>query len=148
LIDCKSTEYSVIIPAGTTSQTGGCTTKVCVSGNLQPTGKTGLTHYPEGAANLKILWYFLSFDQRIDPASVLKTITLTANGKPVDTKLSSDSDWKSDSRISGLVKNAQEGRWMVFQASQPLPLDSDINITVGPNTPSVEGPLTSKSPNF
>ncbi|GAP21193.1 Ig-like domain-containing alpha-2-macroglobulin family protein [Leptolinea tardivitalis] len=139
----KSTEYFVIIPAGTTSQTGGVLQKSVEWKFTTPPVKL-VTHYPEGSSQPQNSLVFLSFDQRIDPASVLKTITLTANGKPVDTKLSSDSDWKSDSRISGLVKNAQEGRWMVFQASQPLPLDSDINITVGPNTPSVEGPLTSK----
>ncbi len=40
-----------------------------------------------------------------------------------------------------MVKDSQEGRWMVFQATETLPLASSVNITVGPNTPSAEGPL-------
>ena len=36
------------------------------------------------------------------------------------------------------------GRWIAFQAKAPLPADSDVTVTIGPGTPSAEGPLVTK----
>ena len=48
---------------------------------------------------------------------------------------------EADKTVSRLAENAQEGRWLAFRAAQPLPLDTGITVTVGPGTPSAEGPL-------
>ena len=39
------------------------------------------------------------------------------------------------------MKNASEGRWLAFRAVEPLPADTRSPVTVGPGTPSAEGPL-------
>ncbi len=139
----KSTKYIVTVPAGTKSQTGGVLTKAVEWSFTTPTVKL-ISQYPDGISQPLNPLIFLTFDQRIDPAAALKTVTLAAAGSPVATRLSTESDWKSNAAVNRLVKGAQEGRWMVFQPVEALPLDTDIAITVGPETPSAEGPLVSK----
>lgn len=139
----KSTMYKVIVPAGTKSQTGGMLAKAVEWTFTTPTAKL-VSRYPEGISQPANPLIFLGFDQRVDPAAVLKTVTLTAGGISVSTRLSTDSDLKGNAAVARLVKSAQEGRWLVFQPVETLPLDTDISVTVGPNAPSAEGPLTSK----
>lgn len=139
----KSTIYKVTVPAGTKSQTGGVLANAVEWTFTTPTVKL-ISRYPDGISQPQNPLIFLGFDQRIDPAAVLKTVTLTAAGKPIATRISTEADWKTNPTISRLSKNAQEGRWMVFQPVEALPLDTDIFITVGPDTPSAEGPLVSQ----
>jgi alpha-2-macroglobulin len=40
-----------------------------------------------------------------------------------------------------LAEDAGERRWLAFVAQEPLPADAAIEVTVGPGTPSAEGPL-------
>ena len=85
--------------------------------------------------------FFISFDQRIDPARVLQKITVTADGQKVGIRLATQAEKVEDQTVKNLVMNAQESRYLVFRASEPLPADAEINVTVEAGTPSAEGPL-------
>ncbi|NMB54881.1 MAG: hypothetical protein GYA15_09290 [Leptolinea sp.] len=136
----KSTIYTVTIPAGIKSQTGGTLEKAVSWKFTTPTVRL-VKKYPENISQPPDPKIFLAFDQRIDPAAVIKTITLTADGKSVPILLSTKTDWQKNNAVSRLAENAGEDRWMVIQPETPLPLASNVQVTIGPDTPSAEGPL-------
>jgi len=136
-----ATLFNVTVPAGTQSAVGG-TLAEAVSWTFRTPPPSIEQSYPNyGPQGLEPL-IFISFDQRINPQAVLDTITATADGEPFSISLADEEAYEKDEQISGLVENAAEGRWMVFAPDKPLPKDSEINIMVGPETPSAEGPIT------
>jgi len=83
----------------------------------------------------------MAFDQRINPDAVMGYITTTADGKEFNIKLASEKQVEEDKRVSRLAENAGEGRWLAFVATNPLPEDADINVSISSGMPSAEGPL-------
>ena len=139
----KATSYRVTIPAGTTSATGGVLAKA-VEWSFSTPPATLTTGFPNSSAESRTPLFFIHFDQRIDPAQVLKTIRVTASGQNASLALVSEADLKADKTYSYLLDGAKAGRWLAFRAQQPLPSDADVTVTVGPGTPSAEGPLVTK----
>ena len=60
----------------------------------------------------------------------------------MDIVLASQTEIDADERVSQLAKDAQEGRWLAFRATQAFPTETNISVSIGPGTPSAEGPLT------
>ena len=144
----KSTEYTVSIPAGTKSVNGGVLAEAITWSFSTPAPKV-ISMYPENIPQALEPLIFLHFDQRIDPAKVLDTITLYAGAGKAELRLATEDEIKADENIQKMVENATEGRWMVFRANQALLPDTTVSITVGPGTPSAEGPLvTTTSQSF
>ncbi len=140
-----ATEYTVTIPAGTTSQTGGQLAETLqFTFRTPPPTLTQSYPYSGDPQPLEPL-FFVAFDQRIDPEAVLETIQVEAEGQALRIQLASDEEIEADEDVSRLVEQAVEGRWLVFKASEPLPKASTITIKIGPGTPSAEGPLTTQS---
>ena len=139
-----ATQYKVTIPAGTQSVTGG-TLAEDISWSFRTPPPTMEQYYPNYGPQDLEPFMFISFDQRIDPQAVLDTITATADGKPFSVSLADEEAYTEDDDINRLIENASESRWMVFTADDPLPKDSEITITIGPETPSAEGPITTAS---
>ena len=140
-----ATEYTVSVPAGTTSRTGGK-----LAEELQFTFRTPpptlIQSYPySGNPQPLDPLFFVSFDQRVDPAAVLETLRVEAEGEALRIQLASDEEIEADERVSRLVEAAVEGRWLVFKATELLPKASTITVEIGPGTPSAEGPLTTQS---
>lgn len=144
----KATSYRVTVPAGIKSVSGEALEKE-VTWTFTTPAPVLTSKYPEGIPQPLDPLIFLEFDQRIDPAAVLKTIRLYAGGTPYDVVLASEDEIKANETISNLTKNAQDGRWMVFKAVESFPAATTISITVGPGTPSAEGPaVTSTAQSF
>jgi hypothetical protein len=141
----KATEYTGTIPKGTRSINGSVLAEAVTWSFSTPAPKVE-TIYPRDIPQGLEPLIFLQFDQRIDPAAVLKTITVYAGVGEVELRLASENEISSDEEIQGLVENAVDGRWMVFRATQPLLPDSTVSITIGPGTPSAEGPLVTTIP--
>jgi len=136
-----ATEYTVSIPAGTESATGSQLAE-SVEFSFSPPPPTvqqpsPYSHDPQPLDPI----FFISFDQRIDPAAVLETIQVTADGKEVAVNLISAEIAGKDKAVQRLIDNAGESRWLVFQASESLPQDTNIYVQIGPGTPSAEGPV-------
>ena len=74
---------------------------------------------------------------------MLKTIAVKSGGKTFDLALLSDEEAKAHEVVGSLVAQAQDGRWLAFKTTEPLPADAQVNVTVGPGVPSAEGPLKS-----
>ena len=139
-----ATEYTVTIPAGVESAIGGVLAETIEFTFTTPT-VTLDRYYPSQSPQPLDPLFFVSFNQRIDAQAVLETIQVSADGQPVQFKMATEEEINSDEMVKSYVKNALESRWLVFKATQDLPKDASISITIGPNTPSAEGPLVTQS---
>ena len=136
----KATSYTVTVPAGTKSESGSVLA-TAVTWKFTTPAPIVVSKYPQDIPQPLQPLIFIGFDQRIDPAAVLKTIQLYAANNSYELRLATDDEISEDTQISRFVENAQQGRWLVFKALKPFPADSSVSITVGPGTPSAEGPL-------
>jgi hypothetical protein len=140
----KATSYTVTVPAGTKSESGAMLAAP-VTWKFSTPPPVVVTMYPQGIPQPLQTLIFIGFDQRINPAAVLKTIQLYAGNASFDLRLATEDEISADTQISRFVENAQEGRWLVFKAVKLFPADTSVSITVGPGTPSAEGPMVTTS---
>jgi uncharacterized protein YfaS (alpha-2-macroglobulin family) len=142
-----ATQYSVTVPAGTKSATGGtlATAKTWSFTTPPPQLKN---YHPQGGSNPRDALMYLEFDQRIDAEAVLGTVKVRAEQRELKIRLATQEEIARDTIVNNLSKAAEAGRWIAFRAVDPasgdarlaLPGDSGISISVGPGTPSAEGP--------
>lgn len=138
-----ATEYVVTVPAGTRSATGGV-----LASDVRWTFTTPPVRvqwsYPDSDPQPLDPVFAVAFDQRIDPQAVLNTISVTANGTQVPVRLATEEEIGEVQNIKERIQDWPQGRWLAFRAEQPLPADAAIVVTLGPGTPSAEGPLVSQ----
>ena len=138
-----ATEYLVTVPAGTQSATGGVLAEtVRWTFSTPPVRMT--TYYPSTGPQPLDPLFLVAFDQRIDPQAVLETIQVTADRQAVPVRLADEEEIDADKAARRIADGAGEGRWLAFVAREPLPTDAAIEVTVGPGTPSAEGPLVTR----
>ncbi len=141
----KATEYRVTVPAGVKSASGAVLAEA-VSWTFRTPPPKVITTYPYGDFVKLEPIFFVAFDQRIDPAAVLATVHLDAGGRSIGVAQVTETELEKDEAVAQMAKNAQEGRWLAFRALESLPADTAINLTIGPGTPSAEGPLSTTEP--
>jgi hypothetical protein len=98
----KATEYRATVPAGTKSATGG-TLAEAVSWTFKTPPPKIVTTYPNEYDSPQPLepLFFILFDQRIEPAAVLKTIQVTAGSR--DVEIVSSANWqRMHKKVAGL----------------------------------------------
>jgi alpha-2-macroglobulin len=88
----------------------------------------------------------IAFDQDIDPAAVLRTTRLAADGRALPLRLATPAELAADTLAARIAAGLQDGRWVALRPTQPLPRDAEIQVTVQPGTPSAEGPRTTTQP--
>ncbi len=138
-----ATEYTVTIPAGTTSETGGVLAEdVTFSFSTPP---PTVTQFGPQSDSLPLEPVFVAtFDQQVEPEAVIDRIILDADGeRPV--RIATADEIEADETASDLVARAQDRRWVAFRPVDPLPPDTRVRVDVGEGTPSAEGPLTTTS---
>ncbi len=131
--------FRATIPAGTRSALGGslATTE---SWRFETPPPRLVARHPEGGPVRRDALLFAAFDQRIDRAAVLATIQLRAGGAPRALRLATDAEAKEDATVARLLRAAEPERWLAFRPEAPLPPDTAVEVSVGPCTPSAEGP--------
>ena len=71
---------------------------------------------------------------------------LKAAGKTYATRMLTADEIAANDNIKSLVDSTkaaeQDGRWLAFAATEPFPKDTHVEVTIGPGTPSAEGPNT------
>jgi len=137
-----ATQYTVEIPAGTTSATGGKLDQGVTFTFTTPAPAIERS-FPNSGPTRRDTPLFISFNQRIDPAAVLKTISVKTGERTYAVELIGEEEARADQLLSGRVRAAQDGRWLAFRTTELLPADTSVTVTVGPGTPSAEGPLAS-----
>jgi len=139
-----ATEYTVEIPARTTSQSGAELTETVTWQFQTPTVQI-IDFYPEREGLALNPIFVVRFDQRVDPAEVLETVTMRADGEVRAIRLATEDEIADDEELARRVSAALEGRFIAFRSEEPFDPDTRIAITFGPNVPSSEGPRTSSS---
>ncbi|HEX8710100.1 MAG TPA: alpha-2-macroglobulin family protein, partial [Pyrinomonadaceae bacterium] len=144
-----ATQYSVQVPAGTRAA-NGATLAAARTWSFATPAPQVRTSYPRDESQPRDTLMFVEFDQRIDPAAVLRTIKVRGNNVPLQTRLATPEEIAADPTVQQLAKAAVAGRWLAFRVINPasgetqlaLPGDAAINVSIGPGTPSAEGPRT------
>ena len=134
-----ATEYEVTIPAGTTSATGG-RLESAFRWSFGTPALTLVTTYPNEGPHRRDSIMFAAFDQQIDPDAVLSTTKVRAGRQSYDIRLATAEDVAGDDQVSRLAKQAGEGRWLAFKATETLPYNTTVLVDIGPGAPSAEGP--------
>ena len=153
-----ATRYSASVPAGTRSQNGGQTASE-VTWTFTTPPPTIKRTYPEDSrqSQARDTLMFIEFDQRVDPTDVLRNIKVRAEGTEISTRLATKEEIEADPTLNDRIQNAEKDRWLAFRAVDAqtgatklaLPLDTNITVSVGTGTPSLEGPLrTEKAQEF
>ncbi len=95
----KATEYTVSIPAGTKSVSGGVLAQA-VTWKFSTPAPLAVMMYPQDVPQPLDPLIFVAFDQRIDPAAVLKTIQVFAGNQRVELVLASQAEIDKDEQVS------------------------------------------------
>src|SRR3990170_3786783 len=140
----KATEYQVTVPAGTRSMVGGVLAQT-VRWSFTTPPPLMTSYSPSYGPQPRDPLFFIAFDQRVDPAAVLKTVAVTADGKAVRIQLATAEQLAADKQVARMAESALEGRWLAFRAKELLPADAAIAVVIGPGTPSAEGPLVTQA---
>ncbi|MBI5089690.1 MAG: hypothetical protein HZB15_12775, partial [Actinobacteria bacterium] len=140
-----ATEYTVEVPAGTTSATGGVLAEA-VSFSFTTPPVTVQSFEPSGEGLSLEPVFIAAFDQRIDQQAVLTAIAVEAGGDPHAMRLATADEIAADPRARQIVDLVPDGRWIAFRPVDPFSPDASISIDIGPGTPSAEGPRTTLDP--
>jgi uncharacterized protein YfaS (alpha-2-macroglobulin family) len=135
-----ATQYVVSVPAGTESATGGVLDET-VRWTFHTPPPSMISNFPSSSPQPLDPIFFVAFDQRVDPEAVLGTLEVAADGRAVPVRLATADEVEADKAVRRMAGRATEGRWLAFVAEEPLPADASIVVTIGPGTPSAEGPL-------
>ena len=143
-----ATAYTAEVPAGVKSATGAilAAPKSWKFTTPPPVVKSS---YPNDGPTTRDPLMFVEFDQRISPASVLETIRVRSGDRDWKSRLATSEEVAADETVSKRAARATKDRWLAFRvvdsgnaiSPTPLPAGSSINVTIGPGTPSLEGPL-------
>ena len=136
-----ATEYTVEVPAGTPSATGGKLGKAEAVrfGTPAPVVQVAL---PEKGPTRRDPVIFVGFDQKVDPTAVLRTTKVVAGVAAVEMRIATAEEIAADPGLEGPLSGRNAATWMALRPKAPLPLDTSVTVTVGPGTPSAEGPRT------
>ena len=136
-----ATGYVVEIPEGTESQSGAELAET-VRFEFETPAPSLVRLIPEyGPLDLQPV-FLATFDQRVEPSEVLGAVTLVAGGEERRIRLATAAEIEGDEYVKYYVEQALEGTWAAFRPEEPLEPDTALEITVGPNVPSAEGPNT------
>ena len=134
-----ATDYRVKIAAGSKSATGGALAAAKEWTFSTPPPRLETRHPSSGPQRLEPV-IVASFDQRVDPQAILGVTKLKVQGKEVPIRLASAAEIEADEAARGLVSQAEPGRVVAFRASSPLPPAASVEVQIGPQIPSAEGP--------
>jgi hypothetical protein len=164
----QATTYTVTVPAGTKSESGGVLAKETKFTFETPAPKM-VSHYPADSMPQHLdVPIFVTFDQKIDPKAVLASIKVkaptaakrtnnmndpwakagTATLEPVALRMLDDKEIAKDKQLNALVeaakKDEHQGRWLAFRPVAKLPPDAAVVVEIPEGTPSAEGPNRTK----
>ncbi|MCU1360253.1 MAG: hypothetical protein JWN99_1542, partial [Ilumatobacteraceae bacterium] len=140
-----ATTYTVQVPSGTRSATGGQLADA-VTFQFTTPAVTVRSFQPTGDSQSLTPVFVATFDQRIDQAAVLATVTVEADGDDHAVRLATADEIAADATAQQVVDVAPEGRWLAFRPVEPFAADAALTIEIGPQTPSAEGPNTTTEP--
>jgi uncharacterized protein YfaS (alpha-2-macroglobulin family) len=149
-----ATNYSVEIPAGTKSATGGALAAAKRWTFATPPLQVK-SSYPTGGPHSRNPVFFFEFNQRVNRDALLKKIRLGSNGRYLQLRLASADEVAADEIVNRMAKTADKDCrdcWIAFravarsgEADKPLLADTAYAATVEPGAPSADGPRVTTS---
>lgn len=146
-----ATDFTVEVPVGTKSALGNALAET-KKWNFSTPPPQLKSFAPTGEAISRDPLFFAAFDQRIDSATVLKTIKLTGAGKAWKLRLATTEEIQSDEEIQQRTKATNKDYWLAFRPIKeakeatakdfPLPAATKFNVSIEPGTASAEGERT------
>ncbi len=134
-----ATTFTATIPAGTRSVAGGALSEA-VSFTFTTPPPTVLNFGPRDTSLPLVPVFVATFDQLVDPAAVLRTVVLKADGVSIPVRLAAEAEVNANETAKAIMSGAEKGRSIAFRPVDALPKDASLAIDVGPGTPSAEGP--------
>ena len=140
-----ATEYTAEVSAGTKSATGA-TLAAPMRWKFATPPPVVKTSYPNEGPTTRDPLMFVEFDQRISPSAVADTIRVRSGNREWRARVATKEEVAADDAVSKLAARGTTDRWLAFRvadsAASPvsLPAGSLVSITIGPGTPSLEGP--------
>ncbi len=134
-----ATEYVVEVPAGARSATGGVMGEGVRWTFGTPAARV-VGSWPNGQATGLRPVIVIAFDQRVSADAVLPTVRARSAGTAVALRVATAAEVQADEDARARVRGLPEGRWIALVPASPLPSASQVNVEVGPGTPSAEGP--------
>ena len=149
----QATEYTLDVPAGTRAATGQTLAAPArftfATATVRLVGRA-----PEHGPQRRDTPLLVRFDQVIEPAAVLKTIHVNAAGRSYRLRSLMDEDAQQAAlkrhvdlaaEVAALKAEQAERKaggphYLLFETTEPLPAAASVTVTVGPHTPSAEGP--------
>src|SRR5262245_27237494 len=141
-----ATDYSVEIPAGTKSAAGGAL-GAAMRWTFSTPPPQVKSSWPTAGPHSRNPLFFIEFDQRIEPDSMLKKIRLSASGRAWALRLATAGEIEADENVSRMAKAANKDYWIAFRAvagqgddsQNPLLTSATYTYTVESGAPSAEG---------
>lgn len=139
-----ATEYSVEIPAGTRSTTGGAlaTAERWTFTTPPPTLKQS---HPHSSSEPLDPLVYLEFDQAIEPNAMLASIELKSSGGSTPIRLAAPDEIEANDVVRRLAQSAEKGRYLAFRPVNKLSTGTPFIVRVKKGAPSAEGPQRTAS---
>ena len=134
-----ATEYSVQVPAGAASATGGSLSAAHRFTFATPALKL-LGQHPTGGPQSLDPVVFLSFDQAIDRTALMASISLRTGATTVPVRLATEAEVQADPSVRSMAASTPPDRWIALVPTAPLPKDTQFTVRVAKGAPSAEGP--------
>lgn len=135
-----STQYSVNIPAGTTSATGNALAQTA-NWTFRTDPVVIDQMYPWSSDSLALDQIFVvRFDQLIDEQAVLTSASVRAGGVTAAVRLATDDEIAADPNVARFVDASKPGRFIALRAIDEFPTDTPVRVEFA-ELPSAEGPL-------
>jgi len=139
-----ATTYTVEVPAGTRGASGAPLPET-IRWSFSTPAPRALGARPMGAPTRLTPVLAVAFDQRVDAAAVLRTIRVRAGGAVLPVRLATAAEIAAEGDLRATLASYPAGRTVAFRAVAPLPRNAQIRVSVGPGTPSAEGPRTTET---
>jgi len=136
-----ATEYTVTVPAGTSSATGDALADGLSFTFLTPALGLAQRHPEYGPHGLEPV-IFLGFDQAIDVDALLPFVNLKGGGQTWALRRATDEEIAADPSVKILAERAEDDRWIALRPKNVLPRATNFTVTVREGAPSAEGPRT------
>lgn len=135
-----ATTYTVTVPAGLKSTSGGVLTKELrwTFTTPAPTVTRWIPRYDTVGFEPVI---FAAFDQVIDPEAMLGKVRLRVRGRKASFRRATQEEVEADDRVRAAAERAGEGRWLAIVPKRRLPVGAQVNVRIVKGTKGLEGPL-------
>ncbi|HTL34763.1 MAG TPA: DUF6049 family protein, partial [Kofleriaceae bacterium] len=144
----QATTYTVEVPAGTKSATGGVL-KDSVKWTFETPAPSIASSWPNYGPQRLDVPMFAVFDQKIDAKAVLAKTTVSVNGTSYPIELLDDAAIAKNKELDAVVKatiaDEKQGRFLAFHSTKEFPKDATVLVSFAKGTPSAEGPNTTKA---